>query len=396
MVTILGINSGPDHDTSACILVDGKLLAAAEEERFNRQKHTHEMPFHAINFCLSFARMKLKDVDYIAIPWSPNNLWRRYFTLMLRHPTIESAVNLVGNLPYAMKYRNSLYLKRELQSLPEIRYVSHHYAHACTAFFPSGLDSSSVLTVDAVGENDSTVSWKADDRKILKLRYEPYSNSLGYIYTAVTEYLGFRPHDEGKTMGLAPYGIDQKSVLDSMKGIIDPERGRWYKVDSSIYLLPGDRKDLGKLSLAFKQPKREHQSPLDCVYPHVAWALQTALEKALIRAVRDTISSTGNNNLCLSGGVALNCKANGVVRESCEVNNFFAFPAANDGGTSIGAAMAVAIRLEIAFPSKCNMPALGQNFQMSRFSPCSKSDRSNTSTTKTSHRLALSFCQKKR
>ena len=353
MVNILGVNpsGGVCHDSSACIVVNGKLVAAAEEERFNRMKHTTEFPINAINFCLQYAGLSIKDVHYIAIPWLPSALWHHYSALFRKHHrNILGLYGLFANLSPMFKWKQKLHFGEHFSEIPETIYIEHHLAHAASAFFCSGFSSSSIVTVDGNGEKNSTVAWFGNGKKIQKIREESDTNSLGNFYTLITTYLGLHKRiiegGEGKTMGLAAYGHPDEQVTTAMRKIMDIDKSKWYKINSRFSMTTASEKGMHLLSNVFNHPKRTNPtSPLEYPYADIAFAAQDSLEKALLKVVKYTIDVTGCDNLCLAGGVTLNCTANGFIREKLSIDPIFIFPIANDGGTSIGAALALASRL---------------------------------------------------
>ena len=330
------------HDTGAAIVSNGKIIAAAEEERFTRRKHDTSAPRNSIAFCLNYAKLGMDDIDYIAVPWSPK-LWLKYKMMHKQtdffHNILDFLVFPVRSHPARFRKKASLlssyfdydYFNQTLEKfspLPPISYYEHHRAHAATAFYASNFDSASIVTVDGQGELNSTVSWKGNGSKISKLREEPVSNSLGYFYHYATQYLNLGFNGEGKTMGLAPYGSPDAEMEKKLRQHMDAKGGKWYNITK---MMP-DQSVLGF-------PKRSNEDIMGANYRNYAFHVQKMLEEAMLRVVEDAVSSSGERKLCLSGGVALNCTTNSKILESGMVDDLFVFPAASDGGSPVGAAL---------------------------------------------------------
>lgn len=354
MSKILGISPGGFlHDSSACIVINGKLVAAAEEERFNRDKHTSAFPLNAINFCLQYAGLQIEELDNIAISWLPKTVWHHQLALFLKHRDLAHALSTLGSLSPRIKLQFRNRFRQHFSNFPSIVYFEHHRAHAATAFYCSGFSRSSIVTIDGNGENNSTVSWFGEGNRIKKLRQESDANSLGNFYKLVTSYIGLhrsgKESGEGKTMGLASYGSNDDFIAEGMKKIIDVENAKWYSIAKKFRLMmePNDEKAMRLVSKVFNHPPRlkTKSFPLEYPYAQIAWSAQKSLEEALLKVVEYTMDTTGCDNLCLSGGVALNCTANMVIKQNLPVRKFFIFPGANDGGTSIGAALALSNKL---------------------------------------------------
>ncbi len=357
-MNVLGISAEFVHDSGAALVKDGKLVAAAEEERFSRKKHDYSAPLESIKFCLNQANLTMDQIDFVAVPWLPFSAFSygNVFSWLSRgrdvwplgaHFLLNKGLNSAVKLWKSGKNSNQLeveklcqgtvaYLSEQYLDIPEVKYFEHHKAHAANAFYCSGFDDASVISVDGNGEANATVVWNADGNSIEKVREELCHNSLGMFYLTVTNFLGLGRFGEGKTMGLAAYGKKNKSLEKRIREkIIDTEKPEWYKL--GFPSLTYESNAINKQVLGF--PSRTNESPLGKNYADFAFASQKALEKAVSNIAEWAVEKTGRPNLCLSGGVALNCLANSVAMNSHNVNGFFAFPAANDGGTPVGAAL---------------------------------------------------------
>ncbi len=346
---VLGVFLGDSgHDSSAALVQDGTIIAAAEEERFTRKKHDCQVPIHAINFCLRQGGIGMADVDALAIPNLPYRtgpdsyhalaqlsfLKRRNATGAIRYRSIlhkhmlDAALCLGVRVNWGMEPALAAglsKLKDVCGPLPPYRFFAHHQAHAAAAFFTSGLARAVVLTIDGVGGPYSAVSWRADNEGIFPLDAQPAENSLGIFFQACTEYLNLGEWAEGKTMGLASYG--DRNAMPQVQSILDPDGGAWYRYHG----LP-TREILGF-------PPRGVEEIVASPYKDFAAAVQYALERSVQRSAKLAIECSGITDLCLGGGVALNCSANGALWNSGLASSVWVFPASGDGGLSLGAAL---------------------------------------------------------
>ncbi len=341
------------HDTSAAIVCDGKLVAAVEEERFTRRKHDSAFPVRSIDYCLKCAGLSMEQVDFIAFPEKPFRSgpdsclaemnWKTLFKLRSRKGArFRSLVHkgfLDALLPFGIKWNWQMEptsaegfaeLRRHYPNLPPIRFYDHHHAHAAAAFLTSGLEAAAIVTIDFAGGPYSTATWKGDESSIVRLESEVWQNSLGEFYSDATSYLGLGDFAEGKTMGLAPYG-NAKQFEELFETVLERKESHWFSY----------RGWPSEASLGF--PARANQSPLDAPFPDLAAAVQSALELAQQRIVRTAVNQANNRAACVGGGVALNCSANGALLESGLVDSSWVFPASNDAGLSVGAALLCAV-----------------------------------------------------
>jgi carbamoyltransferase len=221
--------------------------------------------------------------------------------------------------------------------IPKTEFFEHHRCHAATAYYCSGFNDASVITIDGAGEKNSTVAWHGRNSSIRKIREESIYNSFGFLYTDVTNFLNLGEAGEGKTMGLAPYGKPDVTIEKRFrKNLLDVNGSLWYKIRYSQPAV------LNVSHVGFS-PRTTQPATLKN-YANLAFTLQESLEKVMVKIARYTMKKTGSANVCLAGGVALNCSANSVVRESEFVDDIFIFPAAHDGGTPLGAALNCAAR----------------------------------------------------
>ena len=359
----LGINA-VFHDPAACLVKDGQVVAAAEEERFTRIKHgkrpvpfsTYELPFHAIDYCLQEAGIDMAEVDHVAYSFDPFLLLGRYrgdetISLPLEpsaHPTPEewesswdplflsSIVNaprhLIGGVPHHLqaRFRN---LRRNGQPVFQWHFVEHHVAHSASAFYPSPFDSAAIMTLDGRGERATTTLGRGRGTRIERLVQVEMPHSLGHLYERVTDYLGFlHSSDEYKIMALASYG--RPSCLDDLRRMIQfSGDGRFTLQDSSVEALE-----------ARFGSRRLRGEPLQQRHYDLAYAVQTVLEEVALELSHWLHRATGEKNLCLSGGVALNCVMNARLRDEGPFDSIWVQPAAGDAGTAMGAALWVDAR----------------------------------------------------
>ena len=349
-MNIIGVfMEGPN--TGACLVKDGKMIAVAEEERFLRIKKASDyFPAQAIKYCLREGNTKLKDVSIVALGWDHSKYPRRMDEHMGAVPereldkyadTAETIVHTSMDADWAhFKVINGL-KKIDPQAKPDIRYYSHHKCHAASVHYLSGFDKSSILSLDGSGEEISTSAWIGEDDEIKLLRQWDLPNSLGWYYASLTEFLGFSAYSgEGKVMGLAPYGKPDEVIAEKLRRIVHlTEDG--YQLDPT-YIYYGERnynrRFTDKLVKLLGMP-RPAEAKLTPYYESVAFEAQDLLEEISIKLAKDLISQTGCGKLCITGGVAMNCKMNGVISLLPEVEDVFINPASHDAGTCIGAAL---------------------------------------------------------
>ncbi len=347
---ILGINAH-HADAAAAIVVDGKLVAAAEEERFRRVKHWAGFPTAAIRYCLDEARVDLDDVDHIAVNRDPNaRMLQRAAFLLARRPSLGAIRRRLANRARIRDLRGELAEAFHVDSLkPKLHHVEHHRAHLASAFFVGPFRDAAVLSVDGFGDFVSSMWGSGTDRRISVDGEIGFPHSLGIFYTAITQYLGF-PHygDEYKVMGLAPYG--KPSMLDEMRDIVRVKRGRFtlnldYFTHHSAGLDMVWQGGAPVIGPVFSQhlierlgPARAADDPIEQRHKDLAASMQAMYEEAFFAIANALYEKTQNPRLCLAGGCAYNSVANGLIFERTKFRDLYIQAAAGDAGGAIGAA----------------------------------------------------------
>ncbi len=346
---ILGI-SAFYHDSAAVLIDEGRIIAAAQEERFSRKRFDADFPEKAISWCLESAGCSMRDVDLIAFHEKPFLKFTRIiqtYAAFAPHGfwSFRSAMpQWLGSKLYQKRT-----LRRRLEALDpgcdlsgKLLFAEHHQSHAASAFYPSPFESAVVLTMDGVGEWATTsvcIGNGADLTPKLELMFP---HSLGLLYTAVTQYLGFKVlSGEYKVMGLAPYGTPKYCAL-FLEHLVDLKTDGTFRLDQRYFdYCTGGNMISPAFAELFGHPIRsEENSPLEQFHMDMAASLQWVTEEIVIRLCRDLTSRFGIRNLCLAGGVALNCVANGRVRRELDIDGLWVQPAAGDAGCALGAALA--------------------------------------------------------
>ena len=362
MVNVLGINS-VYHESAAALLVDGELVAAAEEERFNRIKHgkaanwdnPHQLPERAIRFCLKQAGLTVRDIDHVAYSFDPKLRARRYRAEWWG-PRVEETFHLrLGQVRGAVDE----FLGRSLGQ--RFHFVPHHMAHAASAYFPSGFDRAAILTIDGIGESAGSSLAKAVGSRIQHLETFEYPHSIGFVWEVFSEELGFSNYDASKAMGLAAYG-NPEVYRQQFHSILRSD-GENYGVAQDV--LGGHPGQAARLDAMFGPP-READGEFLPRHADIAAALQAATDAAVMALVRRVKRLMPSDNLCIAGGVALNCVTNEVIRRSGEFSNIFIPSAPHDAGTAIGAALLVHAAKQKRPPQRgYSTPYLGPAFKRS-------------------------------
>ncbi len=344
MTSILGI-SAFYHDSAAALIVDGRIVAAAQEERFTRKKHDASFPENAIAYCLSEAGLAPEDLDYVGFYDKPLVKFERLLeTYLAFSPAgLKSWLTL---LPNWLKTRLHLprVIKKGLDGKYRRRIVfpEHHESHAASAFFPSPFTEAAILTVDGVGEW-ATASYGTGRDNHIELTHEMhYPHSLGLLYTAFTYYCGFRINSgEYKLMGLAPYG-EPKYADRILEHLVDlrPDGSLAMHLEHFNYC-QGLTMTSSKFHALFDGPPRAPESPLTERHMDIAASVQAVTEEAMLRMARHVHETTGMRHLCLAGGVALNCVANGRVLREGPFDEVWIQPAAGDAGGALGVALLI-------------------------------------------------------
>ena len=347
---ILGINAH-HADASAAIVVDGKLLAAAEEERFRRVKHWAGFPSAAIQYCLKEAGVALNDVDHIAVNRDPNaRLLQRAKFLLLKRPSLGAIKRRLENRARIKELREEIAEAFKLDSVkPRLHYVEHHRAHLASAFFVAPFEEAAILSIDGFGDFVSSMWAVARGNRIDVLGEIGFPHSLGIFYTAMTQYLGF-PHygDEYKVMGLAPYG--KPSFMNEMRDIVRVHDGRFalntkYFTHHSAGLdmvWQGGSPVIGPVYseelVAKLGPARAERDEITQRHKDLAASMQAMFEEAYFALANDLYEKTRLKNFCLAGGCGYNSVANGMVFDRSPFRDLYIQAAAGDAGGAIGAA----------------------------------------------------------
>lgn len=348
----LGINAA-FHDSSACLVQDGKLVAAAEEERFTQIKHgkrpipfsTYELPFHAIDYCLKTAGIHLKDVDHVAYSFDPylllNEEKGKHHIEIPLEPGMQSGpskwttpweplfLSSIVNAPAQLADGYPHHLQKRFQGVRthdwQWHFVEHHIAHSASAYYPSPFRNAAVLTLDGRGELATTSYSIGRGRDLIRLSQVNMPHSLGLLYEKVTSYLGFlHSSDEYKVMALASYG--EPKYINEFRNMIQLSGNGQYTINcESLEEIFG--------------PSRGKNDPFTFFHFNIASSLQCALEEAVLDIAHWLHNETGDENLCMAGGVALNCVLNSKIRDKGPFKNIWVQPASGDAGTALGAAI---------------------------------------------------------
>ncbi|MEL7499463.1 MAG: carbamoyltransferase [Planctomycetota bacterium] len=344
MTSILGI-SAFYHDSAAALVVDGTVVAAAQEERFTRIKHDASFPERAIEFCLTQAGLNIEDVDYVAFYEKPFlKLERILETYLTCAPSGYASFRQAIPLWLKEKLFQSNRIKKGLGNGFNRRliYVEHHQSHAASTFFASPYESAAILTADGVGEWATTTCGVGSGSRLTLSHELRFPNSLGLLYSAFTAYCGFRVNGgEGKLMGLAPLGTPEYVDL-ILQELIDIKADGSFRLNME-YFDPVSMTAFAnqKFNQLFGGPPRQPEAPLETRFKNVAASIQAVTERIVLAMANALHQSSGESNLCLAGGVALNCVANGRLAQESKFENIWIQPAAGDAGGSIGAALFV-------------------------------------------------------
>jgi len=345
---ILGI-SAFYHDSAACLLKDGEIVAAAQEERFTRVKHDADFPSHAIQYCLSATQIEASEIDNIVFYEKPFLKFERLLETYLAFAP-KGFKSFSKAMPLWIKdklFQKSALIKDLKDTLGDtvnwrerLLFSEHHLSHAASAFYPSPFKSAVVLTLDGVGEwtTTSMAIGRGHDLKVIKEIHFPHS--LGLLYSAFTYYTGFKVNSgEYKVMGLAPYGVPKYADLIKEKLITVAEDGS-FQLDMSYFDYPaGLTMTNKKFDALFGGPPRTPEMELTQREMDLAASIQKVIEEIIVKLAKDLAKKTGERNLCLAGGVALNCVANGILLRENIFDNIWIQPAAGDAGGAIGAAL---------------------------------------------------------
>ena len=339
-VNILGI-SAYYHDSAACLVRDGEIIAAAQEERFTRKKHDHRFPSHAIAYCLSEGGLKAQDLDYVAFYDKPLIKFERLLETYLTYAPIGFKSFLMA-MPLWLKQK--LFMRdtiaREMGYKGMILFPEHHESHAASAFFPSPFNDAAILTLDGVGEWATSSMGVGHGNRVELLSEIHFPHSLGLLYSAFTYYTGFKVNSgEYKVMGLAPYG-EPKYVDTILNELVDLKEDGSFKLNMKYFnYCAGLTMTNRRFDKLFGGPPRKPESRLTQREMDLARSVQVVTEEIMLRMTRTLFKETQLPNLCLAGGVALNCVGNGRILREGPFEDLWIQPAAGDAGGALGAAM---------------------------------------------------------
>jgi carbamoyltransferase len=347
VVRILGI-SAFYHDSAAALIDQGRIVAAAQEERFTRRKHDAAFPHNAIAYCLAEAGVSADSLDHVVFYDKPFLKFERLLeTYIALAPRGFRSFKMSIPLWLREKLFQKSLLRGELEKFCEdfdksrLLFCEHHLSHAASAFYPSPFDSAAVLTMDGVGEWATTSAAMGDGNRLEIFQEIHFPHSLGLLYSALTYYTGFKVNSgEYKVMGLAPYGEPKyaKLILDNL---IDLKPDGSFRLNMSYFdYCTGFTMTNNRFAELFGEPVRSPEQLLTPFHMDVAASIQSVLDEAVLRLTRGLAKQSGSRNLCLAGGVALNCVANGKVLRDGSFDNIWIQPAAGDAGGAVGAALA--------------------------------------------------------
>jgi len=336
-MNILGISCFY-HDSGVCLLQDGKIIAAVQEERFNRNKNSPDFPYNAINFCLQTGNITVYDIDYITFYEKP---FLKFYRVILNHLRSYpfSINNFLNTVPNWLSERLiiPLILKNEIGYEKEVLFIKHQLSHAASTFLVSPFEEAVILTADGVGEWATMSYGYGEGRNIRILKEIHYPDSLGLLYSAVTTYLGFQAlRGEGKVMGLAGWG--KPTYLDKLKKIISIRPDGSFHLDSSFFGFNKGKRMYGRKFVKMFGKVRKSDEELEKRHFDIAASLQKIVEEIVIRILRNIHAEINKDKVCLAGGLFLNCVLNHKILEETEFKEVFIQPAAGDSGGAVGAA----------------------------------------------------------
>jgi len=343
---IIGI-SAYYHDSAAALVDNGSIICAAQEERFTRKKHDASFPKNALEFCLNHAGISLADVDAVVFYEKPLLTFERLLETYLAFAP-RGFPSFLKAMPSWLKEK--LYLKKILRNelgmiaggaIPPLKFSQHHLSHAASAFYPSPFSEAAVLCMDGVGEWATTTAWQGKESNLEPLWKLDFPHSIGLLYSAFTYFCGFKVNSgEYKLMGLAPYGEARYEQL-IREELIDIKPDGTFKLNLKYFdYCTGLRMTSPAFAGLFGGPRREPESAITQREMDLAASVQKVTEDVVLRIAKTLHSETGQKNICLSGGVALNCVANGLIQRDGPFDNIWIQPAAGDAGGAVGAALA--------------------------------------------------------
>ena len=346
-MNILGLNFG--HDSACTLLKKGAVVAACEEERYNKEKHTRAFPINAINDCLKIGRLKIKDIDVISVGFLPKKYVEEFYFKQILND--KKKINLIKDGFSRIKFTLDLEdrIRTNLGFRKKIEFHNHHYCHLASTFYPSGFKKSLILSLDGMGEFETGMVGIGKEKKIKVLNDKiKFPNSLGLIYAAITYFLGWKSfYDEGIVMGLAPLGNckekiknQSKTYLEVFREIIVKKKGLEYEINKEwiTYHYERDSWLSNKFYRTFGK-KRKVNGNISQHYKNIASALQIRIEEIVISQLKYLNKIYKVDKLCIAGGVGLNCSLNGKIHEKNIFKKIFIVPASGDSGVSFGASL---------------------------------------------------------
>lgn len=341
-MNILGI-SAFYHDSAACLVQDGRVTAAVQEERFSRSKHDPRFPLHAVNYCLAEAKISVDDVDYVVFYDKPFLTFER---LLLTYLTVapKGLKSWLSAMPSWLRQKLHIrnVINKEIGYEGTVLFTEHHEAHAASAFYQSPFGRSAILTIDGVGEWATASYGYGENKDIYLLKELHFPDSLGLLYSAFTYFTGFKVNSgEYKLMGLAPYGNPvYKNII--LQEIVDVKEDGSIRLNLSYFdFLGGLKMTSSRLDSLLGGPPRKPESPITKRDMDIAASIQAVTEDIMLKMANHVHKETKQKNLCLAGGVALNCVANGRILRESPFENIWIQPAAGDAGGALGAALSV-------------------------------------------------------
>ncbi len=335
---ILGI-SAYYHDSAACLIKDGEVIVAIEEERFTRIKHDNSFPSRAINFCLEYYRSTIKEIDYVAYYEKPLLKFERILeTFIATWP--RSLTPFLKGIPEWIDYKIKIEytIRKKLNFKGKIFFIPHHLSHAAISFFPSPFKEAAILTIDGVGEYQTTGLWYGKKYDIIPLKLINFPHSVGLLYSTFTAFLGFKINeDEYKVMGLAAYG--KPVYLKKIYSIIDSKNDGSFRLNLDYFSF---RESFRMWSKEFEDlfgKPRKPEEKINQKHADLAASIQKVTEEIYFKILNYLYLLTKVDNLCLSGGVALNALANGKIYQKTPFKNVYIFGAAGDSGAAVGAGL---------------------------------------------------------
>lgn len=375
MASVLGI-SAFYHDSAAALVVDGRIVAAAQEERFTRIKHDEAYPRNAVDYVLAEAGLTLAEVDHVVFYDKPFLKFERLLETYVAFAP-RGFASFKTAIPVWLReklFQKTMLLddlgqhQGGLGDKAKLLFSEHHLSHAASAFYPSPFEEAVVLTMDGVGERATTTVWLGRGNQLTAEKEIGFPHSIGLLYSALTYYLGFKVNSgEYKVMGLAPYG-EPKYAATMLEHLIDLKGDGSFRLDQRYFdYATGLTMTNRRFAALFGQPVRRAESLLTQFHMDMAASLQTVTEEVVLRLTRSLAKEYGIPNLCLAGGVALNCVANGKVSRDGAFANIWIQPAAGDAGGAPGAALA-AWHMELAQPRQVSGDAMSGSYLGPKFS----------------------------